>query len=187
MGDGRRKGRQQDFLCGRNWEHSIVFYGEGGGGAALTNAVWAEPCIKLIKVFPRIWNIIPNFWETLSKNLKLSEISTSLLHVSQRISQVPRFPGKPSDSQKNFQIVFLPKQPFLELTLPLFWNRNSKEEGTTTERVGAKIGGSGPLSSHLLVKHLMSRSNHFNHLIDLGILLFIYYMAAIVRALWLVN
>ena len=38
----------------------------GGEVTALTNAVCAEPCVN--KVLPKIWNIVPNFPETFSKN-----------------------------------------------------------------------------------------------------------------------
>ena len=65
-------------------------------------------CYMYIRV---LFHIFYCYW--FPKNLKLSEILTSLLGVSWKISQVTQFLTKSSDSQKNF--VFLPKQAFLEL------------------------------------------------------------------------
>lgn len=86
------------------------------GVTALTNAVWAEPCVNYsipenFEYHPEILGDIP------PKNSKFLKNVTLLLCVSWKIPKVFRFPAKSSDSQKNF--VFLLKQPFLELTPPV--------------------------------------------------------------------
>ena len=73
---------------------------------ALTNAV--EQNHVKIKVFPKIWNIVPNVWEIFPKNLKL--------HVSRKIFQVFRFPVKYVDSRK--KKFFSPKAALLRVGTP---------------------------------------------------------------------
>ena len=80
---------------------------------ALTNTVSVWEVTYVNESPPEVWNIVPNIWETLPKDLKLLEIFTFLLHVS-------RFPAKSSDIGKN--VVFLTKQLFLELNNIVYAN-----------------------------------------------------------------
>ena len=96
---------------------TTIIWGSWRGVIALTNAIWAVPCVnnnssRKSAISPRI-----NFWEKFLKSLKIPEILTSSLHVSRKFFQVSWSSAKSWDHGRIF--FFSPKQPFLELTPPV--------------------------------------------------------------------
>ena len=92
-----------------------TLYCEGGGVTALTNAVWAVPCVT--KSPPeKAGTSSRTFGRHFPKNLNLPEIFSLLLHVSQKIFKDFRFMAKSSDSWKKF--VFFSEMDILRVDIP---------------------------------------------------------------------